>query len=143
MINTITQSIELLKWNIDVTNNSYAEYNDDFNEKDPKFKVADHVRIWKYKNIFAKGYVPNWSEEVFVVSKIKNTVPWTYVVSDLSAEEITYEKELQKASQEKFRIEKLLKEKVINWMSNGKGMIILLVVGLIKKISNKNESILS
>ena len=143
MINTITQSIELLKWNIDVTNNSYAEYNDDFNEKDPKFKVADHVRIWKYKNIFAKGYVPNWSEEVFVVSKIKNTVPWTYVVSDLSAEEITYEKELQKASQEKFRIEKSLKEKVINWMSNGKGMIILLVVGLIKKISNKNESILS
>ena len=65
----------------------------------------------KYKKIFAKGYTPNWSEEVFVVSKIKNTVPWTYVVSDLNGEEITgsfYEKELQKTSQEKFRIEKVL-----------------------------------
>ena len=74
---------------IDVTVDSYAEYNEYFNKKDPKFKVGDHVRISKYKNIFAKGYTPNWSEEVFVVSKIKNTVPWTYVVSDLNAEEIT------------------------------------------------------
>ena len=67
-----------------------------------------------YKNIFAKGYAPNWSEEVFVVSKIKNTVPWTYVVNDLSDEGITgsfYEKELQTTSQEKFRIEKVLKRK--------------------------------
>ena len=46
-------------------------------DKDPKFKVGDHVRISKSKNIFAKQYTPNWSEEVFVVSKIKNTVPWT------------------------------------------------------------------
>ena len=59
---------------IDVTSNFYTEYNEDSNEKDPKFKVGDHVRISKYKNIFAKGYTPNWSEEVFVVSKIKNTV---------------------------------------------------------------------
>ena len=43
--------------------------------KDPKFKVGDNVRISKYKNIFAKGYTPNWSEEVFVTSKIKNIVP--------------------------------------------------------------------
>ena len=66
------------------------------------------------KNIFAKGYTPNWSEEVFLVSKIKNTVPWTYVVSDLNGEEITrnlYQKELQKTSQEKFRTEKVLKRK--------------------------------
>ena len=62
---------------IDVTADSYAEYNEDFNKKDPKFKVGDHARISKYKNIFAKGYTPNWSEEVFVVSKIKNTVSWT------------------------------------------------------------------
>ena len=92
---------------IDVTDDSYAEYNEDFNKKDPKFKVGDHVRISKYKNIFAKGYTPNWSEEVFVVSKIKNTVPWTYV--DLNGEEITgsfYEKELQKTSQKEFRIKK-------------------------------------
>ena len=72
------------------------------------------TRTSKYKNIFAKGYAPNWSEEVFVVSKIKNTVPWTYVVNDLSDEGITgsfYEKELQTTSQEKFRIEKVLKRK--------------------------------
>ena len=62
----------------DVTCDSYAEYNENSIKKDPKFKVGDNVRISKYKNIFAKGYTPNWSE-VFVVSKIKNTVPWTYV----------------------------------------------------------------
>ena len=99
---------------IDVTDDSFAAYNEDFNKKDPKFKVGDHVRISKYKNIFAKGYAPIWSEEVFVASKIKNTVPWTYVASDLNGEEITgsfYEKELQKTSQEEFRIEKVLKRK--------------------------------
>ena len=99
---------------IEVTSYSYAEYNEDFNKKDPKSKVGDHVRISKYKNIFAKRYAPKWSEEVFVVSKIKNTVPWTYVVNDLNGEEITgsfYEKELQKTSQKEFRIEKVLKRK--------------------------------
>ena len=53
----------------DVKNDSFAEYNEESNEKDPKFKVGDHVRISKYKNIFAKGYAPNWSEEIFVVKK--------------------------------------------------------------------------
>ena len=80
---------------IDVTDDSYAEYNEDFNKKDPKFKVGDNVRISKYKNIFAKGYTPNWSEEVFVISKIKNTVSGTCVINDLNGEEITgsfYEK---------------------------------------------------
>ena len=74
---------------IDVTDDSYAKYNEDFNKKNPKFKVGDHVRISKHENIFAKGYTPNWSKEVFVVSKIKNTVPWTYVNNDLNGEEIT------------------------------------------------------
>ena len=55
---------------IDVTSSSYAEYNEDSNKKDPKFKVGDYVRISKYKNIFAKGYTSNWSDEIFVVSKI-------------------------------------------------------------------------
>ena len=64
----------------DVTSDFYAEYNEYFNEKDPKFKVGNHVEISKYKNIFAKGYTQNWSEEVF--SKTKNTFPWTYVISD-------------------------------------------------------------
>ena len=67
---------------IEVTDYYYAEYNEEFNKKSPKFKVDDHVRISKYKNIFAKGYFPNWSEEVFIVNKIKNTVPWTYTISD-------------------------------------------------------------
>ena len=58
--------------------------------------------------------MPNWSEEVFVISKIKNTVPWTYVINDLNGEEIIgifYEKELQKTNQKGFRIEKVLKKK--------------------------------
>ena len=111
--NTVHKTIKMKP--IDVTSDSYAEYNEDpSNKKDPKFKVGDNVRISKYKNIFAKGYTPNWSEEVFVVSKIKNTVPWTYVISDLNGEPISgsfYEKELQKTSQEKFRIKKIIKRK--------------------------------
>ena len=58
-------------------NDSFAEYKEDSNKRNPKSKVGDHVRISKYKNIFAKGYVPNWSEEIFVIKKVKNTVPWT------------------------------------------------------------------
>ena len=84
------------------------------NKKNPKFKVGHHVRISKYKNIFAKGYTPNWSEEVFAINKIKGTVPWTYAISDLNSEEITvnfYETELQKTNQKEFRIEKVLKRK--------------------------------
>ena len=82
--------------------------------KDPKFKVGDHVRISKYQNIFAKGYMPNWSEEVFLISKIKNMVPWTYVINDLNGDEIIatfYEKELLKTNQKEFRIEKIIKRK--------------------------------
>ena len=85
------------------------------NDKDSKFKVGDHVRISKCKNIFAKGYTPNWSEEVFVIKKIKNTVPWTYVINDLNGGEVVgtfCEKELQKTNQQEFRIEKAIKKKV-------------------------------
>ena len=73
---------------IDVKDNTYIDFEKEFNDKDPKFKVRDHVKISKYKNIFAKGYTPNWSEEVFVVSKIKNTVLSTYIINDLNGEEI-------------------------------------------------------
>ena len=99
---------------VDVKDNTYTDFKKEVNDKDPKFKAGDLVRISKYKNIFAKGYTPNWSEEVFVVSKIKNTVPWTYVINDLSGEEIIgtfYEKELQKTNQKEFRIEKVIKKK--------------------------------
>ena len=95
----------------DVKDNTYIDFKKEVNDKDPKFKVGDHVRISKYKNIVAKGYMPNWSEEAFVVSKIKNTVPWTYVINDLNGDEIIgtfYEKELQKTNQKEFRIEKVI-----------------------------------
>ena len=87
---------------INVTSDSYAEYNEDSNKRNPKFKVGDNVRISKYKNLFAKGYVPNWLEEIFVIKKVKNTVPWTYDINDVNNEEIIgsfYEKELQKTNQ--------------------------------------------
>ena len=58
---------------IDVISDSYAECNVDSNEKDPKFQVGNHARVSKYKKSFAKGYTPNWSEKVFVISKITNS----------------------------------------------------------------------
>ena len=72
-----------------IKDNTYIDFKRKVNDKDPKFKVSDRVRISKYKKIFAKGYTPNWFEEIFVVSKIKNTVPWIYVINDLNGEEIT------------------------------------------------------
>ena len=57
----------------DVKDDSSVKYIEEMNKKDPKFKIGDHVRISKYKNIFAKGYTPNWSEEIFVINKIQNT----------------------------------------------------------------------
>ena len=98
---------------IDVKDNTYID-SKKVNDKDPKFKFRQHARISKYKNIFAKVCTPNGSEEVFIVSKIKNTNPWTYVMSDLNDEEIVetfYEKELQKTNQKRFRIEKVIKRK--------------------------------
>ena len=99
---------------VDVKDNTYIDFEKEVNDKNFKFKVGDHVRTSKYKNIFAKGYMPNWSEEVFIVSKIKNTVSWTYVIIDLNGEKLIetfYEKELQKTDQKEFRIEKVLMKK--------------------------------
>ena len=99
---------------VDVQDNTYIDFKKIVNDKNSKSKVGDHVRISKCKNIFAKGYTPNSSEEVFVIKKVKNTVPWTYVNNDLNGEEITrtfYEKELQKTDQQEFRIEKVIKRK--------------------------------
>ena len=98
---------------VDVKDNTYIDSRKEVNDKDPKFKVGGHLRISKYKNIFAKGYTPNWSEEIFVIKKVKNTVSWTYVINDLNGEEITgtfYEKELQKTNQKIIRIEKVIKK---------------------------------
>ena len=110
--NTVHSSIKVKpKDNTDI---KYVKYSEETNKKSPKFKVSDNVRISKYKNIFAKGYTPNWSEEIFVVNKIQNPVPWTYLINDLNGEEIKgsfYEKELQKTVQKEFRIEKVIKKK--------------------------------
>ena len=98
----------------DVKDNTYIDFKKEVNDKNPKFEVGDHVRISKYKNIFTKGYMPNWSEEIFIIMKIKNTVPWTYVINDLNSEEIIstfYENELQKTDKKEFRIEKVLEKK--------------------------------
>ena len=98
--NTYHKTIKIKS--VDIKPSTYIESSKEINYEDPKFKIGDIVRISTYKNIFAKGYVPNWSEEVFLIERVKNTVPWTYVISDLEiveGEEIVgtfYEKELQK-----------------------------------------------
>ena len=109
---------------VDVKDNTYIDFIKKFKDKDPKCKIGDHVRISIHRNIFSKGFTPYWSEEVFVIKKVKNTVP--YVVNDLNDEEIIgtfYQKELQKTNQQEFRIEKVIKKRVRSFMSNGKVMI--------------------
>ena len=99
---------------INVKDNTYIDFGKELNDNDPRFKVGDRVIISKYEGIFAKGYTQNWSEEIFLIKKIRNTAPWTYVINDLNGEEITgtfYENELQKANQKEFRIEKVIKKK--------------------------------
>ena len=71
---------------VDAKTSIYIDFNKENNEEGSKFKVDDSVRISKYKNVFGKSYVPNWSEKVFVINKVKNTVLSTYVISDLNRE---------------------------------------------------------
>ena len=80
--NTYHKTIKMKSVNL--KDNTYIDFFKKVNDRDPKFKVGDHVRVYRYKNIFAKGYTSNWSEEVFVVKKVKNTVAWTYVINDLN-----------------------------------------------------------
>ena len=94
---------------VDVKLSTYIDSSKEINDKDPKFKIGDIVRISKYKIIFTKGCVPNWSEEVFLIKKVKNTVSWTYVIIDLKGEEILrtfYEKVLQKINQKSLESKK-------------------------------------
>ena len=74
---------------VDVKSNAYIDSSKEINNKDPKLNIDIFLRISKYKNNFAKGYTPNWSEEAFVIKKVKNTVLWIYVINDLNVEEIT------------------------------------------------------
>ena len=111
--NTYHRTIEMKP--INFNSNTYIDFNKENYKDGLKFKVGNHVRIWKYKNIFAKVYDPNWSEEDFVIQKVKNTMSWTYVNSDLKDEEIVwtfYEKKLLKPNQKEFSIEKVIKIKV-------------------------------
>ena len=93
-----TKHITIKMKPVDVGDNKRV-YIDEHNVKDSRFKVSDRIRISKFKNIFAKGYTPNWSTEIFIVDKINDTVPYTYNLKDLNDEEIIgsfYDRELQK-----------------------------------------------
>ena len=85
----------------DVKSNTCIQSSKEINDRDLKFETGDIVKISKSKNIFAKGYTPNWSEEVFVINKVKNIVPWIYFINDPNGEEIVgifYEKNLPKTN---------------------------------------------
>ena len=85
---------------VDVKSSTYIDSSKEINNKDPKFKVGRIVRISKYKYIFEKSYTPNWCEEGFVIKKVKNTIPWTYIIGDLNGEKIVgtfYKKQIKKS----------------------------------------------
>ena len=99
---------------VDVKSNTYINSSKEINDKDPKFKIGDTVRISKYKNIFTKGHVLNWPEEVFVLKKFEQTMPWTYFIADFNGEDIVgtfYKRELGKVEQKEFRTDKSNKRK--------------------------------
>ena len=104
-MNTTVHIIEQLKLSLLMQNQVYINFNKENNKEDPKFKIGNHVGISKYKNIFAKDFTPNFSEDVFVIKKVKNIVQWTYVINDLNSEEIVrtfFEKGLQKQIKKSF-----------------------------------------
>ena len=99
---------------LDVKDNTYIDSMELHSNEDPNLEVGDHVGILRYKNIFANGCTPNWSEETFVIKKVKNSIPWTNVINDLNGTEIIgtfFEKELQKTNQREFRTKKVIKKK--------------------------------
>ena len=120
---------------VDVKSSTYIDFGIDNNDKDPKSKVGDHAEYRNTEIFLQKGYVPNWSEGVFVTKKVKNIVQWTYIISDLNGEEIVgmfYKEELQKTNQTDIRIKKKSRAKMKKYLSNGKVNIIHVIIGLIK-----------
>ena len=106
--NTFHKTIEIKP--IDFKSDSYAEYNVDSDEKSPKFKVSDRVRISKYKNIFAKECT--LKKKFSLLAKLKMQFHGL-VINDLNGREIVEtfdEKELQKTNQKEMRIEKVIKK---------------------------------
>ena len=97
---------------IEVKGNTYINFIKDVNEKDPKFKVGDHVRISKYKKMLLKDILQIGLKKFILIKEVNYTVPWIYVINDLNGEKIVgtfYEKELQKPNQQGFSIEKVIK----------------------------------
>ena len=110
--------------NVDVKSNECINSSKENNDKDPKFKIGYIVRLLQYKSIFAKGYTPSWSEEVFVIKKVKKAALWIYVLSDLNGEEVVgtfYKKELENTNQKEFKTEKAIKARgdklYVKWKS--------------------------
>ena len=119
----------------DVKPRTYIDFNKENTKEEPKLEVGDHVRISKYENIFAKGYIPNWDQEVFEIKQSK-TLFRVHAISDLNSKETAgtfCRNKLQKTNQQQYGVEKLIKRKDDNYMLNGKIMIIPLTVELIKK----------
>ena len=101
---------------VDLKSNTYINSSKEINDKDPKFKTGDTVRISKYKNIFTKGHVLNWPEEVFVLKKFEQTMPWTYFIADFNGEDIVgtfYKRELGKVEQKNLEQINQIKEKAM------------------------------
>ena len=101
---------------VDLKSNTYINSSKEINDKDPKFKIGDTVRISKYKNIFTKGHVLNWPEEVFVLKKFEQTMPWTYFIADFNGEDIVgtfYKRELGKVEQKNLEQINQIKEKAM------------------------------
>ena len=116
---------------INLKSSTYADSSKGISDKDPKFKIGNNVTISKYENASAKGYTPDWSEKDFVIKKVKNTVPWTYVSNDLNGEEIIgcfMKNNYKKQIKNNLELKKYSKEKIINYILNGKVLIIHLIL---------------
>ena len=115
IMNKYSNKYKIIKMKpLNVKSSIYFDFNKENNRESPKFKVGDHIKISKYKNRFCKRLCSKLVWRSFFITKVKNAVPWTYVISDLKYVEIVgtfYEKELQKANQKEFRVEKLIKRK--------------------------------
>ena len=123
----------------DVKVDPYIDYDAVHDKKDPKFKVGDHMKISKYKNIFIKSYTPSWSENVLVIKKVKNTVNRTKLFGDLNNEERLLEhsmkKSCRKQAKQNSQLNKQSREKMTNCMSNGRATITYSIAGYYERHS--------
>ena len=126
--NSTHHSTIKMMYDVDVKSNPHIDSSQEINKKGPKFKIGNNARISKYKTVFAKGYTTNWSEEVFVIKSVKTTVLWTYVISHLNVEEIVgtfYQNDCKNQIKKNLELQRYPREKVINYMLNGKVMKIV------------------